>query len=258
MMDNKNKNTEVLSVQIVCVTEQKVGLGKWSSKFWEFGSKSPVQILQHCCGFLELIHLSCWLVLQFVVYVFRSSRPAGLYVGVTPLTDTTIFFWSWVVFLFFVLFVTCVFTDWLIDCVCVCVQNFIRRCLQYKKELRPDVVQMANEDYLKPAALKSKWVCSFVMVVWTIVPPAKTICCPYVRVSMLVFWLSCVDSCASSKGGLLPSSQSVCSLLVCGELSGQGASCFKRCLCEKVILCLGRCLCEIQTHKVKKNASLIW
>ena len=33
MMDNKKKNTEVLSVQIVCVTEQKVGLGKWSSKF---------------------------------------------------------------------------------------------------------------------------------------------------------------------------------------------------------------------------------
>ncbi|XP_076472036.1 serine/threonine-protein kinase tousled-like 2 [Babylonia areolata] len=35
-------------------------------------------------------------------------------------------------------------------------KNFIRRCLQYKKESRPDVVQMANEDYLKPAALKSK------------------------------------------------------------------------------------------------------
>ncbi|KAK7110560.1 serine/threonine-protein kinase tousled-like 2 isoform X2 [Littorina saxatilis] len=35
-------------------------------------------------------------------------------------------------------------------------KNFIRKCLQYKKEMRPDVVQMANEDYLKPAALKSK------------------------------------------------------------------------------------------------------
>ncbi|XP_076461633.1 serine/threonine-protein kinase tousled-like 2 isoform X2 [Babylonia areolata] len=35
-------------------------------------------------------------------------------------------------------------------------KNFIRRCLQYKKESRPDVVQMANEDYLKPAVLKSK------------------------------------------------------------------------------------------------------
>ena len=119
--------------------------------------------------------------------VLRSSRPAGLYVGVTVFTYTTIFFWSWLVFLFFVLFVTSVFTDWLIDWLCVCVQNFIRRCLQYKKELRPDVVQMANEDYLKPAALKSKWVCSFVVVVWTVEPPAKTICCPYVKVSMLVF-----------------------------------------------------------------------
>ncbi|KAK7486234.1 hypothetical protein BaRGS_00022557 [Batillaria attramentaria] len=35
-------------------------------------------------------------------------------------------------------------------------KNFIRKCLQYKKEMRPDVIQMANEDYLKPAALKSK------------------------------------------------------------------------------------------------------
>lgn len=35
-------------------------------------------------------------------------------------------------------------------------KNFIRKCLQYKKEMRPDVIQMANEDYLKPTALKSK------------------------------------------------------------------------------------------------------
>ncbi|XP_025093234.1 serine/threonine-protein kinase tousled-like 2 isoform X3 [Pomacea canaliculata] len=35
-------------------------------------------------------------------------------------------------------------------------KNFIRKCLQYKKELRPDVLMMANEDYLKPAALRSK------------------------------------------------------------------------------------------------------
>ncbi|BFZ02002.1 hypothetical protein BsWGS_05041 [Bradybaena similaris] len=35
-------------------------------------------------------------------------------------------------------------------------KNFIRRCLQYKKELRPDVLQLAADDYLKPAQLKSK------------------------------------------------------------------------------------------------------
>ncbi|XP_035828042.1 serine/threonine-protein kinase tousled-like 2 isoform X2 [Aplysia californica] len=35
-------------------------------------------------------------------------------------------------------------------------KNFIRRCLQYKKELRPDVMQLAADDYLKPAQLKSK------------------------------------------------------------------------------------------------------
>lgn len=35
-------------------------------------------------------------------------------------------------------------------------KNFIRRCLQYKKDSRPDVLQLANDDYLKPASLKSK------------------------------------------------------------------------------------------------------
>ncbi|XP_059171552.1 serine/threonine-protein kinase tousled-like 2 isoform X2 [Physella acuta] len=35
-------------------------------------------------------------------------------------------------------------------------KNFIRRCLQYKKEMRPDVLQLAADDYLKPAQLKSK------------------------------------------------------------------------------------------------------
>ncbi|KAI8777604.1 serine/threonine-protein kinase tousled-like 2 isoform X1 [Biomphalaria glabrata] len=35
-------------------------------------------------------------------------------------------------------------------------KNFIRRCLQYKKEHRPDVLQLAADDYLKPAQLKSK------------------------------------------------------------------------------------------------------
>ncbi|BFY97086.1 hypothetical protein BsWGS_00126 [Bradybaena similaris] len=35
-------------------------------------------------------------------------------------------------------------------------KNFIRRCLQYKKEMRPDVLQLASDDYLKPAQLKSK------------------------------------------------------------------------------------------------------
>ncbi|KAK3588071.1 hypothetical protein CHS0354_012124 [Potamilus streckersoni] len=33
---------------------------------------------------------------------------------------------------------------------------FIRRCLQYKKEMRPEVLQLAIDDYLKPPALKSK------------------------------------------------------------------------------------------------------
>lgn len=35
-------------------------------------------------------------------------------------------------------------------------KNFIRKCLQYKKEMRPDVLQLATDDYLKPAAMKSK------------------------------------------------------------------------------------------------------
>jgi len=35
-------------------------------------------------------------------------------------------------------------------------KNFIRRCLQYKKEHRPDVMMLATDDYLKPAQLKSK------------------------------------------------------------------------------------------------------
>ncbi|XP_064613598.1 serine/threonine-protein kinase tousled-like 2 [Liolophura sinensis] len=35
-------------------------------------------------------------------------------------------------------------------------KQFIRRCLQYKKELRPDVPHLSQEDYLKPAQLKSK------------------------------------------------------------------------------------------------------
>ncbi|KAK3096012.1 hypothetical protein FSP39_021923 [Pinctada imbricata] len=35
-------------------------------------------------------------------------------------------------------------------------KNFIRQCLQYKKELRPDVLAVCHHDYLKPAALKSK------------------------------------------------------------------------------------------------------
>ncbi|XP_052246853.1 serine/threonine-protein kinase tousled-like 2 isoform X2 [Dreissena polymorpha] len=33
---------------------------------------------------------------------------------------------------------------------------FIRKCLQYKKEMRPDVLLLAQDDYLKPAAMKSK------------------------------------------------------------------------------------------------------
>lgn len=35
-------------------------------------------------------------------------------------------------------------------------KNFIRRCLQYKKDSRPDVLLLAMDDYLKPASLKSK------------------------------------------------------------------------------------------------------
>ena len=35
-------------------------------------------------------------------------------------------------------------------------QNFIRRCLQYKKDMRPDVMLLANDDYLKPASLKAR------------------------------------------------------------------------------------------------------
>ncbi|XP_045169410.1 serine/threonine-protein kinase tousled-like 2 [Mercenaria mercenaria] len=35
-------------------------------------------------------------------------------------------------------------------------KNFIRKCLQYKKEMRPDVLQLATDDYLKPAAMKAK------------------------------------------------------------------------------------------------------
>ncbi|XP_071102702.1 serine/threonine-protein kinase tousled-like 2 isoform X3 [Haliotis cracherodii] len=33
---------------------------------------------------------------------------------------------------------------------------FIRRCLQYKKDFRPDVLMLAQDDYLKPPQLKSK------------------------------------------------------------------------------------------------------
>ena len=47
-MDNKEKNAEVLSVQIICVTEQKVGLGKLSSKFWEFGSRTLGVLYKSC------------------------------------------------------------------------------------------------------------------------------------------------------------------------------------------------------------------
>lgn len=35
-------------------------------------------------------------------------------------------------------------------------KNFIRRCLQYKKEMRPDVMLLAADDYLKPTQLKAK------------------------------------------------------------------------------------------------------
>ncbi|ESO08237.1 hypothetical protein HELRODRAFT_75686, partial [Helobdella robusta] len=35
-------------------------------------------------------------------------------------------------------------------------KNFIRRCLTYHKELRPDVLTLAQDDYLKPAVLKSR------------------------------------------------------------------------------------------------------
>ena len=174
----------------------------------------------------------------------------------TPFTDTTIFFWNWLVFLFFVLFVTCVFTDWLIVCVCVCVYR-----------ISSGGVCSIRKNY---GRTWSRWP---MKTTWSLPPSSQSeyahlwlVCgqlCLQQRPSVALrqseyacFWLSCVDSCASSKGGLLPSSQSVCSLLVCGELSGQGASCFKRCLCEKVILCLGRCLCEIQTHKLLKRMLL--
>ncbi|KAK6165722.1 hypothetical protein SNE40_022590 [Patella caerulea] len=35
-------------------------------------------------------------------------------------------------------------------------KSFIRKCLQYKKEFRPDVLNLGVDDYLKPASLKSK------------------------------------------------------------------------------------------------------
>ncbi|KAL5006577.1 hypothetical protein ScPMuIL_015383 [Solemya velum] len=35
-------------------------------------------------------------------------------------------------------------------------KSFIRRCLQYKKDMRPDVLLLALDDYLKPAPLKSR------------------------------------------------------------------------------------------------------
>ncbi|CAH1789151.1 unnamed protein product [Owenia fusiformis] len=35
-------------------------------------------------------------------------------------------------------------------------KNFIRRCLQYKKDSRPEVLYLAQDIYLKPSALKSK------------------------------------------------------------------------------------------------------
>ncbi|XP_013399734.1 serine/threonine-protein kinase tousled-like 2 isoform X1 [Lingula anatina] len=35
-------------------------------------------------------------------------------------------------------------------------KSFIRTCLQYKKELRPEVLQLSEHDYLKPVAMKSK------------------------------------------------------------------------------------------------------
>ncbi|ESO92279.1 hypothetical protein LOTGIDRAFT_175723, partial [Lottia gigantea] len=35
-------------------------------------------------------------------------------------------------------------------------KSFIRKCLQYKKEFRPDVLSLGSDDYLKPASLKSK------------------------------------------------------------------------------------------------------
>ena len=38
----------------------------------------------------------------------------------------------------------------------IILQNFIRACLRYKKEERPDVLQLSFHDYLKPSSLKSK------------------------------------------------------------------------------------------------------
>lgn len=35
-------------------------------------------------------------------------------------------------------------------------KNFIRRCLTYKKDDRPDVLTLSSDDYLKPPAMKSK------------------------------------------------------------------------------------------------------
>ena len=35
-------------------------------------------------------------------------------------------------------------------------QEFIKACLQYNKDLRPDALQLANFDYLKPAHMRGK------------------------------------------------------------------------------------------------------
>jgi tousled-like kinase len=35
-------------------------------------------------------------------------------------------------------------------------KNFMRRCTTYRKELRPDVLQIAQDDYLKPVQLRQK------------------------------------------------------------------------------------------------------
>ena len=50
---------------------------------------------------------------------------------------------------------TCAFSSFKIVTVIFIVQNFIRKCLAYRKEERPDVLVLANEDYLKANALKS-------------------------------------------------------------------------------------------------------
>ena len=36
-------------------------------------------------------------------------------------------------------------------------QNFIRRCLTYQKEIRPDVLTLSQDDYLKPPVMKSRF-----------------------------------------------------------------------------------------------------